>query len=145
MSAQIAQEPCGTGRGAGPPGGGPPAGAGCHGTPPSAHTQPSEKNKKVPIRFVDIPSLPQVPAAVVRTRNRCAESADTPAARAPSDRGTNLVTREEYEALLARVVALETVTRNVTLPAKTAVTGVTRNASNAERQRRYRDRKRATK
>lgn len=55
------------------------------------------------------------------------------------------MTREEYEALLARVVALETVTRNVTRDADRNarnVTAVTHNA-NAERQRRYRERKKA--
>ena len=106
-------------------------------------------------RYVDIHSTP-VP--VVRTRS----------VSAPSDGGTNrpvtvakpvevAVTREEYEALLARVVALETVTRNVTRDADrnaTAAGGVTtvtrnaddtvtRNVSNAERQRRYRERKKA--
>ena len=81
----------------------------------------------MPIRFVDIPSLPSVPAAVVRTRS----------VTEPRDRGTNRVTREEYEALLARVIALEAVTRNVTPPPQATVT---RNASNADRQRRYRQR-----
>lgn len=94
-------------------------------------------------RYVDIHSTP-VP--VVRTRS----------VSAPSDGGTRPVTREEYEALLARVVALETVTRNVTRDADrnarnvTTVThnaddDVTRNASNAERQRRYRERLKAAR
>lgn len=105
-------------------------------------------------RYVDIHSTP-VP--VVRTRS----------VTEPVDGGTNrpvtvakpvevAVTREEYEALLARVVALETVTRNVTRDADrnarnvTAVThnaddDVTRNVSNAERQRRYRERLKAAK
>lgn len=52
---------------------------------PSSHTHPSEKNKKMPIRYVDA-SLPVFPA-VVRTRSRCAESAVTPEAREPSDAG----------------------------------------------------------
>ena len=55
------------------------------------------------------------------------------------------MTREEYEALLARVIALEAVTRNVTKVSDRNVTGVTRNASNAERQRRYRERVAAKK
>jgi hypothetical protein len=123
---------------------------------PSAHSQIPEKNKKMSIatRYVDIHSTP-VP--VVRTRS----------VTAPSDGGTSrpgtvakpvevAVTREEYEALLARVVALETVTRNVTRDADrnarnvTTVThnaddDVTRNVSNAERQRRYRERLKAAR
>ena len=87
---------------------------------PAVYGYHHQKNKKM-IRYIDAFS----PRVSSRTRS----------VTAPFDGG--IVTREEYEALLARVVALEAVTRNVTPPAKPAVT---RNASNAERQRRYRRR-----
>lgn len=88
------------------------------------------------IRYVDIPE------AYARTRSVVA----------PFDGGTSLVTREEYEALLARVAALEALTsppqavaaRDADRNARD-VTTVTRNVSNAERQRRYRERLAARK
>lgn len=57
------------------------------------------------------------------------------------------VTRAEYDALADRVAALEAALRNaatVTPVTRNAVTrDVTRNASSAERQRRYRARKKS--
>lgn len=83
------------------------------------------------IRIIDIASSKPKPA--VRTANDVA----------PLDCGISPVTRAEYEALLARVVALEAVTK----PGN-AVTRVTKASGNgnaltpAEKQRRYRERKR---
>lgn len=60
------------------------------------------------------------------------------------------VTRAEFDALAARVDALEAALRNAVTPVtpapvtRNADRDVTRNASNAERQRRYRERKRAS-
>lgn len=82
------------------------------------------------IRFISTEAKPK---PVVRTRS----------VTAPLDCGISLVTRAEYEALLARVEALEAVTK-----AGNAVTRVTKPSSNgnaltaAEKQRRYRERKR---